>query len=103
MAIVKELSGNGGIIQGNTADVAEVHMPHGIEGVDRSFPVTASDTNDLPNGVCEALIIGTGGALRVTYPNGTTDIINLPTGMHYIRVRRVWATGLTAANISAGY
>lgn len=103
MAIVKELSGNGGIMQGNTAGAPDQHLPedHDVP-LNYSVPVVGSDTVNLPNGVTEYLVVNTAGNLKVTWPNGTTDTLTLPAGIFKLAVLRVWLTGLTAA-VSAGY
>jgi hypothetical protein len=107
MAIVPDLSGNNrGAVAGSSFGSKPTDVHYARERaipMDRSYPVVASDTVDLPNGACEYLVIGTGGALKVSYPNGGTDTINLPAGLHRVSVTRVWSTGTTAALISAGY
>lgn len=62
------------------------------------FNVTASDTVDLPY-VTRELIIGTGGVIKMTQADGTTDTFTLPAGNFPIRVTRIWATSLTASGI----
>ena len=99
MAIVQDLSGNSPINLGTDKHISA------IESVNRSYPVTASDTVDIAQGVTEALNVTTAGAYKVTYGNGVVDTVNLAAGIwHPINVRRVWSTGSVATSgISAGY
>lgn len=70
--------------------------------------VTLSDSTDLPDGPCRALIFtGTGNVVFDT-PNGETVTLPIGTqwfGVTYIRARRIRATGTTvaASNIFACY
>lgn len=69
--------------------------------------VTASDTVDLPNGVCRGLLVGTAGAARIMDAEGTdtgaTNLIPLQAGYNPVGAKRVFSTGLTASNIWALY
>jgi hypothetical protein len=66
--------------------------------------VTPNNNADLPGGVTRALMVGTDGAVAVTYANGMTDTLYLLAGIvHPIQVARVRATGTTATLIKAGY
>ena len=67
---------------------------------DHAVAVTPSDSVDLTN-TTRFLILGTGGAVKVTMADGTTPTLTLPAGKNDLRVTRVWATGLGAANITA--
>lgn len=70
--------------------------------------VTPSDSTDLPDGPCRAMLITGAGNLKITTPNG--DVVTLPIsanwfGVTYIRAARIWATGttVTSSNIFACY
>lgn len=63
--------------------------------------VTPTDAADLSH-VSRALFVGAGGDLRVTTMDGQTVTFGgMAPGWHPIRVRRVLATGTTAAAIVA--
>lgn len=67
-------------------------------------PVTADDATDLPNGICRGLLVGTAGAATLIDANGDTrTAVPLQAGYNPLIVKRVKATGLTAANIWALY
>ena len=69
-----------------------------------AIPVTPSDANDLANGPCRALVIGTAGSLSVvTLAGEVRNLLGVPVGVLPLQVRRVRATGTTATNISALY
>jgi hypothetical protein len=69
-----------------------------------AIPVTPSDTQDLPLGTCQELLIGTGGNLSViTRAGNQRDLTGVPAGRLRLQVRRVRATGTTASNITALY
>lgn len=61
--------------------------------------ITPNDSADLPGSYCQAIMVGTAGAAKVTDANGNTVTIPLLAGITYIAVRRVWATGTTASNM----
>lgn len=67
--------------------------------------VTPDDNNDLPGGPCRAIYVGTAGNLTVIGAlNGSSVTFNnLPVGIHWLRVRRVLATGTAAGGIVALY
>lgn len=69
--------------------------------------VTASDTADLPDGPCDALLVGTAGAARIIDGSdsntGGTNLVPLQAGYNPIAVKRIYSTGLTAAGIWAIY
>ena len=66
--------------------------------------VSPSDSADLSLGVCRGLIIGTGGALKVTMASGRTlTMPAVPAGQIVLQVSRIWLTGTDAANIVALY
>lgn len=100
MARVRDLSGNAPV----PAPGFDDHLPHEAT-VRKTFPIVASDTVDIPQGVTDSLNVTTAGAYKVTYENGTDDIINLAAGIfHPVNVKRVWATGSVAtAGIVGGY
>jgi hypothetical protein len=64
--------------------------------------VTPNNDADLPT-VSRALYIGTGGTLKVTMQGGMTEtFVGVLAGVWYpFSVKRVWATGTTAASIVA--
>lgn len=66
--------------------------------------VTPSDTADLPDGPCRALLVGTAGDADLNDGGGAfCDAVPLQAGYNPICVTRVYSTGLTAANIWALY
>jgi hypothetical protein len=69
-----------------------------------TLPVSPDNSNDLPGGVTRALMVGTDGAVAVTYANGTTDTLYLLAGIvHPLQVARVRVTGTDATLIKACY
>lgn len=71
---------------------------------DTVVAVTASDSTDLPGGTCRGLLVGTAGAAKIT--DGVGNVVNavpLQAGYNPLRVTRIWATGIVAANIFALY
>jgi hypothetical protein len=69
----------------------------------RIEPVTPDDDNDLPGGICRALLVGTGGGANLIDASGVerTGVPLLP-GIIPIGVQRV-KTGGTAIDIWALY
>lgn len=69
--------------------------------------ITASDTVNLAGGACRGLLVGTAGNARLVTENGEdtggTNLVPLQAGYNPISVTRIYATGLTAANIWALY
>jgi hypothetical protein len=66
--------------------------------------VTPSDTEDFPDGMARGLLVGTAGAATILPADGgQATLIPLQAGYNWIAVRRVFLTGLTAANIWALY
>ena len=74
--------------------------------------VTASDTVDIvmndaaaTTRVARGLLVGTAGDARIIdaegYNTGATNLVPLQKGYNPMSVRRVYSTGLTAANIWA--
>ena len=67
------------------------------------LPITKSDTDDLPNGICRALLVGTPGTANLMDSSGNA-VTNVPLqpGFNPIGVRR-FMTGGTADNVWALY
>lgn len=66
-------------------------------------PVTPDDGNDLPGGVCRALLVGTAGTATLIDASGAERSgVPLQQGYNPIGARRVKAGG-TAANLWALY
>lgn len=69
-----------------------------------ALAVTASDSADLPSGVCRALYVGTTGNINVDMSDGQTVLFsNVPVGIFPINAKRVRSTSTTAGNIVALY
>ena len=68
-------------------------------------PVSPDNDNDLPDGECCALFIGTGGNLVCVDASGAARTFkNLPNGYTLsVQTKRVKATGTTASDILALY
>lgn len=65
--------------------------------------VTPSDTVDLSE-TATSLYVGTAGTLKVSFEDGTTvTYAAIAAGRHPLRVKRVWATGTSASNITAEF
>jgi hypothetical protein len=70
----------------------------------RLVPVVPDDAADLPGGLSRALYVGAAGVVVVTDTVGNTvPLTSAAAQYHPIRVRRVLATGTTAAGIVALY
>lgn len=84
-------------------DGTKYRVPSLTAPADDVYPVSPSNSADLPNGVARALYIGTGGNVRLTGAGGTTaTFFNLADGSILpVRVARVLATDTTASNIVA--
>ena len=66
--------------------------------------INASDTVNLTNGVCRGLLVGTSGYATVIDALGQVATgIPLQQGYNPICIQRLYATGLSAANIWALY
>ena len=66
-------------------------------------PVTKDDNNDLPDGVCRALLVGTPGTCNlIDKSEATRTAVPLQAGFNPLRVTRV-KTGGTADDIWALY
>jgi hypothetical protein len=69
----------------------------------RVVPVTPDDDNDLPGGVCRALLAGTAGSANLVDASGSERTgVPLQQGYNPVGVRRVKQGG-TAANLWALY
>lgn len=67
-----------------------------------AFLVTPADSDFASGAVAVALLIGTGGNVRVTTVNGTDIVIPVTSGFLLpLSVTRVWSTNTTASNIVA--
>jgi hypothetical protein len=65
--------------------------------------ITKSDTVDLPDGACRALLVGTAGTATVIDADGNTSVgVPLQIGYNPLSVTRI-KTGGTADNIWALY
>lgn len=66
-------------------------------------PVTKDDLNDLADGTCRALLVGSGGSANLVDAGGN-DLVAVPlqTGFNPVRISRV-KTGGTASDIWAIY
>ena len=66
-------------------------------------PIAKSDTQDLPNGVCRAVLVGTAGSANLIDAFGATQSnVPLQQGYNPIGVTRI-LTGGTADNLWALY
>lgn len=75
-----------------------------IVPAEAAFKVTPSDTDDLPNGVCRAILAGIGGAADMIDASGNAcDAYPLQTGYNPIGATRIKLTNLVASNIWALY
>lgn len=64
-----------------------------------AFAITPNDSNDLSE-MTVNLYIGTAGTAKLTMFDGSVvEYANLAAGRHPLRVKRVWATGTSAAGI----
>lgn len=61
--------------------------------------ITPNDGADLAK-VTRGLIIQTGGAVKVTRPDGVAVTLSLPAGQLSLRIARLWATGTTATGFT---
>ena len=68
-------------------------------------PVTPSDTTDLPDGLTNALWIGSGGDVAAVMQNGQVQVFAaVPAGAWMpLTVKRINASGTTATGIIALY
>lgn len=71
----------------------------------RARPVTPNDARDLPDGASRGLYVGASGDLTVVLAAGGAPVtlVGHPVGYAPLQVRRVLATGTTAASLVALY
>lgn len=62
------------------------------------FNFTANDGADLAFNT-RALVVGVAGNVKLTDPDGNTDIFALPAGVIPIRAQRIWLTSTTATGL----
>jgi hypothetical protein len=75
-----------------------------IVPAEATFKIVPSDSDDLPNGVCRALLVGSGGAADMIDASGNLcEAFPLQTGYNPIGASRIKSTNLTADNIWALY
>lgn len=79
-------------------DTFSSHVTSVTSPPERALAVTPSDTVDLPF-VSRAIYVGTAGNLRVLTLEGDDVTYANIAGTKVIRVKRVYATGTTAADI----
>lgn len=79
-------------------------LARGDVGAGESYvPVTPNDDEDLPNGICRTLLVGTAGAADLVDAGGTTRTgVPLIAGYNPLAVKRVLETTV-ASNIWALY
>lgn len=77
----------------------------GYAGEFDSYPVTTSDSVDLPNGPCHAVLVTGAGNIAVTLPSGATaTLTTVPANtVVMIEIQRIKATSTTATGIQALY
>ena len=76
---------------------------HGISSASVYVPVTKSDTVNLADGPCRALLVGTAGTANIVDIRGNVrSDVPLQQGYNYLRALRI-NTGGTAADIWALY
>lgn len=86
------------------ADPQSGVVPVSVSPSTRIVSVTPDDDNDLPNGRCRALLVGTGGSADIIDgEENSVSGVPLQTGYNPISVRRVKLTNLTASTIFALY
>lgn len=99
MALVPDLSGN----RAMNAPVVDRQAANS-DFIKKSYPVTLSDSADLPQGVTSAVAAQAAGNIKVTYANGVIDTVPIVAGIwEPMNVKRIWSTGTTATGVSAGY
>jgi hypothetical protein len=76
-----------------------------VTGYPRAVAITPSDTVDFVEGVCDAIYVGSGGAVVVVLDNtATISFAGVPTGTVLpIRARRVNSTSTAASSLVALY
>ena len=82
-------------------DYHHVQFLHERDPAAHAAVVTPSDTVDLANAT-RAILVGTGGDLKVTTVGGETVVIPAaPVGVLPLQVTRIWATSTAASNLTA--
>ena len=71
----------------------------GLETSPDCFAITGNDSTDLAV-ECRALLIGTGGVIKLTTGNNQSVTLTVPSGVLPVRTKRVWLTSLTAVGIT---
>lgn len=103
MAIVADLSGNAPFSLSNTSGNKDGHNSN-FDDIQRSYAVIPSDSVDLPNGACDAIMVTVAGLVKVTYVGGVVDAPYVGAGIWQpMNVKRIWAGTTTATGIFAGY
>lgn len=81
------------------AGLDNAHMaPTWEQPAKHAAAITPHDTNDLTN-FPRALVIGTGGTLKVDTVGGETVTLSVVSSILPLMVTRVYATGTTATDI----
>lgn len=68
------------------------------------FAITPNDSANLTQ-TTRWLIVGTAGDVKVDFADGTAAVVlkAVPVGVHPLAVKKVFATGTTAQNLSGLY
>ncbi len=75
-----------------------------IPGTDAGYPVTPSDTTNLPNGRTRGIYVTVGGVVDAVFSDGATASLTLNSNTKYaIGIVQIKATGTTATGIYALY
>lgn len=80
-------------------------IPPSLDSPSGFYPlVTPSDTTDLPDGDCRALLVEQAGAVTLTDLRGNVQTgVKVTAGYNPLRARRVHSTGLTCGAVRALY
>lgn len=74
------------------------------EPASNAVTVTASDSADLPDGICRALNVSVSGNVSVITETGNTVTVYIAAGISFpLRCSRVRSTGTSAGTIVALY
>lgn len=68
-----------------------------------AVPITPSDIAGLPDGMCRAIIVAIDGEIKVITAYNETRTFTVPIGVIPLQVKKVFATGTTAAGLTALY
>jgi hypothetical protein len=86
------------------SDIFRVHSVGLNTPLIAAFPVTPSDTEDLPNDTRQLRVTGAGGNLAAIWANGQTHTIPVFTGdILDWRISRVLASGTTVSGLWGFY